>query len=540
MAVFCGCCASLVTGCYGCHGRDHSEKKEPTKLTERLWFIFVMLVCFTSMTNMFFWLSAANDSAYFNRDLAEMTGMWWRYYIFFMALSCALCCYAILLLFFAFLHIACRQQLNLHGVHKVGIVLDLSLSVAMLVFPCTVLNFSSLWHYVPQLLKFVGPFAHLIGVIIMTSLSWFVAGGMGTLQRRGVPVRDVALWYFIGLVGLYISPVFIQSPCLLKYDQLPAKPLLYAHRGAEELAPENTPIAFEIALDLYDVHGIDTDVRISYDGVPYIMHDVTLGRTTNVADMFPDRYDEKSDSFTLEELKQLNAGSWFIKINPYGTTDQLTEDEIILFRKQKIPTLHETLTLILERNKTMLFDVWPPTDETHPYFVEWLNVTLEAILDTGVDLDDVDYLSSNNGTYYTFSINTFDKRRVLTTYNDVDFSHIRNNATLNISTNVWTVQEEWMLSLFWCAGTTSISTSSCQTLQPVKAPAWQLSPIHYLVMWILFDVVSCVWVLIIFIIQISRKKRRLQQHGEEPPERYNYRHFMALEELSKNQKPVIL
>ena len=79
----------------------------------------------------------------------------------------------------------------------------------------------------------------------------------------------------------------------------------------------------------------------------------------------------------------------YYQINPYGTTDQLTEDEIILFRKQKIPTLHETLTLILERNKTMLFDVWPPTDDTHPYFVEWLNVTLEAILDTGVDLDDV-------------------------------------------------------------------------------------------------------------------------------------------------------
>ncbi len=44
--------------------------------------------------------------------------------------------------------------------------------------------------------------------------------------------------------------------------------------------------------------------------------------------------------------------------------------------------------LIQDRNKTILFDVWPPSD-THPYSNEWLNVTLEAILDTGVDLDDV-------------------------------------------------------------------------------------------------------------------------------------------------------
>ncbi|XP_038051178.1 glycerophosphodiester phosphodiesterase domain-containing protein 5-like isoform X2 [Patiria miniata] len=509
MTAFCGCCASLVTGCYGCHGRHDVEKREATKLTERLWFIFVLLVSFTSLANMFFWLSAVNDSADFNRDLAEMTGLWWRYYIFFMALSCALCGYAALLLIFAFLHIAIGQQLQLHGVHKIGIILDLTLSIALLVFPCTVLGSSSLWHFVPQVLQFAGPFLHLVGVIIMTGLSWFVAGGMGTLQRKGLPVRDVALWYFLALLALYISPVFIRSPCLLKYEELPPKPLVFAYRGAEQLAPENTPVAFELALDVYHAHGIHTDVRISYDGVPYIMRDERLGRTTNVADVFPERYADHSDSFTLTELKQLNAGSWFITCNPFGSAGKLTETEMIRYRKQKIPTLAEMLLQVEERNKTILFDVRPPPDD-HPFHEDWLNITLQTILDSvsGVAEDDVNFWQTpNNDTKYTFAINTFDERRLMTAYNDIPFFEIRSNATLNVTTNVWTVNEDWLFSLFWCAGATSISTSSCQRLRTEDAPLWQLSPVHFLVMWILFDVVSFVWVVIIFIIQISSKSR---------------------------------
>ncbi|XP_022095159.1 glycerophosphodiester phosphodiesterase domain-containing protein 5-like isoform X2 [Acanthaster planci] len=502
-----GCWASLVTGCYGCRTRKDVENKEATKLTERLWFIFVLLVSFTSLANMFFWLAAVNDSSDFNRDLAEMTGLWWRYYIFFMALSCALSSYAVLLLMFAFLHIAIGQKLQLHGAHKIGLILDLSLSVALLVFPCAVLGSSSLWHFLPQALQFTGPFLHLVGVVIMTGLSWFVAGGMGTLQRKGIPVRDVALWYFLVLIGLYISPVFIRSPCLLKYDELPPKPLVFAYRGAEQLAPENTLIAFELSLDVYNAQGIHTDVRVSYDGEPYIMRDDKLTRTTNVEDVFPERYADHSDSFTLAELKQLNAGSWFITCNPFGTTSRLTELEIIRYRKQKIPTLREMLLQVKGRNKTVLLDVRTPPDD-HPYSEDWLNITLQVILDSGVAEEDVSFWKApNNDTKYTFAINTFDERRLMTTYNDIPFFQIRSDAALNVTTNVWTVNEDWLFSLFWCAGATSISTSSCQRVRIGDGPLWQLSPLHYRIMWILFDVVSFIWVIIIFIIQISSKLR---------------------------------
>ena len=52
----------------------------------------------------------------------------------------------------------------------------------------------------------------------------------------------------------------------------------------------------------------------SYDGVPFLMHDRTLRRTTNVQDVFPNRTDALAAMFTWAELEVLNAGSWFLLV----------------------------------------------------------------------------------------------------------------------------------------------------------------------------------------------------------------------------------
>lgn len=52
----------------------------------------------------------------------------------------------------------------------------------------------------------------------------------------------------------------------------------------------------------------------SYDGVPFLMHDSTLRRTTNVADVFPNRTHLDPSMFTWAELQQLNAGDWFLMV----------------------------------------------------------------------------------------------------------------------------------------------------------------------------------------------------------------------------------
>ncbi|MBU9724069.1 MULTISPECIES: glycerophosphodiester phosphodiesterase [Bacillaceae] len=77
---------------------------------------------------------------------------------------------------------------------------------------------------------------------------------------------------------------------------------IFAHRGSAGTHPENTMDAFEAAL-LAGADGIELDVQLTQDGIPVIIHDETVNRTTNGEGWVKD--------FTLNELKKLDAGSWF-------------------------------------------------------------------------------------------------------------------------------------------------------------------------------------------------------------------------------------
>jgi glycerophosphoryl diester phosphodiesterase len=78
--------------------------------------------------------------------------------------------------------------------------------------------------------------------------------------------------------------------------------LLWAHRGASAAAPENTLAAFALA-ERQGADGIELDVQLSRDGVPVILHDETLERTSTGHG--------RADRLSWPELQQLDAGSWF-------------------------------------------------------------------------------------------------------------------------------------------------------------------------------------------------------------------------------------
>lgn len=85
---------------------------------------------------------------------------------------------------------------------------------------------------------------------------------------------------------------------------------IVAHRGAPEDAPENTVPAFEEAVEA-GADMVEVDVQLSADGVPFLFHDDTPERTTDVDEVFPDRVEDPITSFTWDELQQLDAGTWF-------------------------------------------------------------------------------------------------------------------------------------------------------------------------------------------------------------------------------------
>lgn len=80
------------------------------------------------------------------------------------------------------------------------------------------------------------------------------------------------------------------------------QPLVFAHRGGARLRPENTMAAFEHGLAL-GADGVECDVHLSRDGVPVVIHDATLERTTNGRGLVA--------AHTADELARLDAGFSF-------------------------------------------------------------------------------------------------------------------------------------------------------------------------------------------------------------------------------------
>jgi glycerophosphoryl diester phosphodiesterase len=85
-------------------------------------------------------------------------------------------------------------------------------------------------------------------------------------------------------------------------------PLRFAHRGSRILWPENTAEAFQGAVDLGYKY-IETDVRMTRDGVVVAFHDATLERLTNGAG--------RVDRWDFADLQQLDAAWWFNEAEGY-------------------------------------------------------------------------------------------------------------------------------------------------------------------------------------------------------------------------------
>ena len=78
-------------------------------------------------------------------------------------------------------------------------------------------------------------------------------------------------------------------------------PRWIAHRGAGKLAPENTLAAFRLGAT-HEFRAFECDVKLSADGVPFLLHDSTLDRTTSGSGLAGD--------LAWGALAQLDAGGW--------------------------------------------------------------------------------------------------------------------------------------------------------------------------------------------------------------------------------------
>ena len=99
--------------------------------------------------------------------------------------------------------------------------------------------------------------------------------------------------------------------------------LIAAHRGDRSQKPENTLSALASSIGKCDF--IEIDVQLTKDLVPVIIHDDTLGRTSNVSEVmkYKDRTPWRVSEFSEEELQGLDFGSWFDhKVEPILTLEK--------------------------------------------------------------------------------------------------------------------------------------------------------------------------------------------------------------------------
>ncbi len=215
---------------------------------------------------------------------------------------------------------------------------------------------------------------------------------------------------------------------------LMTRPDIIAHRGASADAPENTMAAFDKAIQQQSDY-IELDVHATEDGVPVVIHDSTLGRTTDVEG------DPRVSDMAYEDIRDLDAGSWFdpafegegvptleavfmhfgeevpyfVEIKP--ESESLTEDVVALFEEYE-----------LEDSKIMSFE------EEKLRHVKEQNEDIETVLLLAAVYGGGPGAVTRDDAFDHFA---FEKRFLLNNTQYIDAAHRADKTA-----HVWTVNSE--------------------------------------------------------------------------------------------------
>ncbi len=140
-----------------------------------------------------------------------------------------------------------------------------------------------------------------------------------------------------------------------------------SHRGASAYAPEHTIASYDMGEKMHGDY-IEVDLQMTKDGHLIAMHDVTLDRTTNGTGSVKD--------YTLNEIKQLDAGSWFNEKYPYASKAE--------YEGLKVPTLEEVFKEFGKNNsyyiETKSPDVYPGMEKELLRLIDKYKINKEKLL----------------------------------------------------------------------------------------------------------------------------------------------------------------
>jgi len=334
-------------------------------------------------------------------------------------------------------------------------------------------------------------------------------------KKKSSPIRlilSISLLVLLYL-GVFLIPLVI-APSSLYNEPISEKPLIIAHRGAAYLAPENTMPAFQKA-DEVGAHGWEVDVRISIDGVFFLMHDTDLRRTTDVAVVFPDKIDEDASSFTIAELRQLDAGSWFVDRDPFGAISggRVNTEEADLYRGEKIPLLDEILNYTVQNPHWIDIDMKKPPEE-HPFASQYEDLLLDKLLLsnlTNVMIKSNDPKAENftqlfsPGDYSIEEMLGFGAELIDEKYTTAN-SELSKYINQNVSIMVGVLNSQVRFSQVWLLGADFVLTDTPDVFLDMLKPLKLMKISTFLPVWVSISIISYGGGYYIHIFKLKHKK----------------------------------
>ncbi|XP_063343394.1 glycerophosphodiester phosphodiesterase domain-containing protein 5 isoform X1 [Pelmatolapia mariae] len=502
---------SFVTGIYGCRWKRYQRSQDESSRWECTWFVILCSSFLLLLFWAYFWLMARNDFNDFNWLVYNRSGEWRDETMPILASTTVGFSYVTFLLILALFHISLGQQLNLYWVHKIGVLATLLTTISGFIFVDDL--WGDEWDILLASLQYTAPFLHLGALVTVTAISWLVAGYVVRRERSNIQVM-VLFIYIVVLLALFLAPLTFTCPCIMDRHSLKPRPSVIGRRGAPMLAPENTVVSFNRALQ-HGASSLEADVTISVDGVPFLMRDHTLRRTTDVTKVFPARQYEDASFFNWTEIRSLNAGQWFLESDPYWTVASLTAKERSRIGNQTVCSLVEMLRLAAKANSSALLNIHKPPPE-HPRYRSWFMDTLRAVQKAGIPLKRVRTVTWTpdtdrgrvRGLHQTtsekLSVEAIRQRGITSLtlhYSKASHKELREYLANNVSVTVYPVNEPWLYSILWCSGVPSVSSDAPHVLRKVPYPIWLMSQSAYNFIWMTSNLVSLAIVIGVFFFQ---------------------------------------
>ncbi|XP_056264148.1 glycerophosphodiester phosphodiesterase domain-containing protein 5 isoform X6 [Pseudoliparis swirei] len=500
---------SFVTGIYGCRWKRYQRSQDDSSRWECTWFVILCSSFLLLLFWAYFWLVAQNDFNEFNWLVYNRSGEWRDETIPILASTTVGFSYITFLL--------------------IGLLATLLTTIS------GVISIDDLWgdewDILLLSLQSTAPFLHIGALVTVTAISWLVAGYVVRRERSNFQVM-MLLIYMVILLVVYLAPLTFTCPCIMDRHSLRPRPDIIGRRGAPMLAPENTMVSFNRALQ-YGASSLEADVTISVDGFPFLMRDRTLRRTTDIHKVFPARQYDDASLFNWTEIRSLNAGQWFLESDPYWTVETLTARDRSRIGNQTVCSLVEMLRLAARANGSALLNIRRPPPE-HPRYRSWFMDTLWAVQKAGIsqkrvrtvtwtpDTDRGRVRGLQQTANEKLSLEEMRQRGITSLtlhYSKASHKDIQEYLANNVSVTVYPVNEPWLYSLLWCSGVPSVSSDAPQVLRKVPYPIWLMSRNAYNFIWITSNLVSIAVVIGIFGFQnyhvIRWRMRGMQTYNPE-------------------------